>query len=232
MKRCLCLFALSFLAAPLAAQAQDESQIYLRAGAGVNLMQHEREDARLTPAAATESLGDVTLSPGPAVAGAFGIPLRRNWWFEIEGSLRSNHVRRESGLGSESLGAAAERKYGVMANVLYDRVRRGVRPYVGAGIGAQFIDEPSTVTSSGGVTVSLTGGVKGALAYQLIGGAAIPITYGMYFTAEYRYLGLAGTRTYTGTATIPGLGSFDLQDSSSHDANHAVLFGIRCAFGG
>ena len=76
------------------------------------------------------------------------------------------------------------------------------------------------------------GGVKGALAYQLIGGAAFPIRYGIWFTTEYHYLGLAGTRTYTGTATIPGLGSFDLRDRSSHDANHTVLFGIRCAFGG
>lgn len=67
----------------------------------------------------------------------------------------------------------------------------------------------------------------------MIAGAAFPIHRkgGLSLTAEYRFLDLTGTRTYTGTATVPGAGVFELTDSSTSDKNHSVLVGIRYGFG-
>ena len=61
-------------------------------------------------------------------------------------------------------------------------------------------------------------------AYQAILGAAIPISSvpGLAVTAEYRFMGLAGDRTYTGGGVTA---------VRTDDYNHSVLFGIRYAFG-
>ena len=64
----------------------------------------------------------------------------------------------------------------------------------------------------------------GSFAYQAILGAAVPISSvpGLAISAEYRFMGLSGNRTYGS-----GRSSVVLTD----DYNHAVLLGIRYAFG-
>jgi opacity protein-like surface antigen len=119
-----------------------------------------------------------------------------------------------------------------MGNVLYEFGGARVKPYVGGGGGAQIVHEPAAVGSSGGIEVSLTDGTKTSFAYQLIAGAAFPIRHNLSITADYRFLNLVGTRTYTGTATVPGLGTFDVTDKSTHDENHSLVVGLRFGFGG
>jgi opacity protein-like surface antigen len=230
--RRILLFPLLVLSLPLAAHAQTNGRWYLGVGAGVNVMQHEDEDAHLTAGSSTDERGEVLTATGPALAGAFGRGFHNGLRVEVEGNYRANGIKGETGLSGENLGSATERKYGVMANGLYDFGASRIRPYVGGGIGGQFVHEPDAVSSSGGVTVSLDGGTKSAFAYQFIAGAAFPVRGGLSIAADYRYLGLVGARTYTGTATIPGAGSFDVNVTSSHDKNHSVLVGIRYAFGG
>jgi opacity protein-like surface antigen len=119
-----------------------------------------------------------------------------------------------------------------MGNVLYDFASGRVRPYFGAGLGTQYVHEPSAVSSSGGVTVSVNGCTQASFAYQAIAGADFPIAGGVSFTADYRLLSRVGTRTYAGTATVPGLGTFNQTDSSTNDKNHSVVVGLRFGFGG
>ena len=87
-------------------------------------------------------------------------------------------------------------------------------PTIGVGVGYQWAP---LKLNAGGVSTSST---AGAFAYQAILGAAIPIPNvpGLALTAEYRFFGLAGDRTYGG-------------DKLGNDFNHSILFGVRYAFG-
>jgi opacity protein-like surface antigen len=219
----------SLIALPIAAQAQG---LYLGLGAGFNKMQQEDVDAKLIMGGVTTDVpGEVLTGIGPTLSGAIGVGLRSGIRLEVEGNYLSNHIKGESGLSGEDLGTGTERKYGVMGNVLYEFTGSRVKPYFGGGAGLQFVHEPAAVSSSGGVTVSVNEGTQNSFAYQFIAGAGFHISGGLSFTADYRFMSLVGTRTYTGTATIPGVGSFDLTDSSTGDKNHSVVFGLRFGFG-
>ena len=90
-------------------------------------------------------------------------------------------------------------------------------PYIGAGAGYQWADVSAT-------SFHTATGTAGAFAYQAILGAAIPISTvpGLSVTGEYRFMGLAGDRSYTGNgATVV----------RTDDFNHSVLIGLRYAFG-
>jgi opacity protein-like surface antigen len=234
MNRRTLIFAMSVLTLPVAAQAQVSSGAYLSVGAGINKMQEEDVDAHLTASPTSDVPGELLTSIGPSLVFAIGRGFHKNLRAEVEGNYLSNKIKGESGLAGEDFGTGTERKYGVMANGLYEFNGSWINPYLGGGLGVQFISEPDATSSSGGVLVSVTGATKSAFAYQFIGGAEFPVhsKHGLSITAEYRYLALTGTRTYKGTATVPGVGSFDLSNTSSNDKNHSFLAGIRYAFGG
>ena len=183
------------------------------------------------PSAALSTPGEILTSVGPAVVGALGVGLG-HVRVEIEGSYRANRIESETGLAGENGATGTEKKTGVMGNFLIDFGIAKVRPYVGGGAGYQSVHEPAASTTSGGITVSAEAQTKGSFAYQAIAGLAFPVQSHLSITLEYRYMALVGTRTFTGTATVPGVGSFPLVDDSTNDANHSVLFGIRYAFGG
>ena len=232
MNRKILLVAMSVLALPLAANAQTASGMYISVGGGVNKM--PQEDVSAGVSSATTVPGEVLTSAGPALVVGVGRGFGHGLRVEVEGDYRANNITGEAGVGGEDSGTGTERKFGVMANGLYDFNLSRIKPYVGGGIGAQFVHEPDASSVSGPVSVAVVGQTKGSFAYQAIVGAAFPIqsVRGLSITAEYRYLGLAGTRTYSGTATIPGVGSFPLTESSSNDSNHSILVGIRYGFGG
>jgi opacity protein-like surface antigen len=170
------LFALvCLIALPSAARAQSGSGTYLSVGGGINKMQRENEDAQLSAPATTENRDKALTSAGPVVSAAFGWRVPRGVRIEIEGQYRSNGITGDTDLSGQNLGSAAERKYGVMANVLYEFNGARIKPYVGGGAGAQVVHEPDSVGSSGGIDVTLTDDTKTSFAYQVIAGAAFPI---------------------------------------------------------
>jgi opacity protein-like surface antigen len=234
MNRRIFTLALSLLALPVAAHAQTTTGTYVSFGAGFNKMPQEDVDVQIVGVPGSDVKGEVLTSIGPALAGAVGRAFHNGWRVEVEGNYLSNAITGESGLSGEDLGTGTERKSGLMGNAVYEFPGTHVRPYVGGGLGAQFVHEPDAVSSSDGVTVAVTGGTKTSFAYQLIAGAAFPVHAGgrLSITTEYRFLALTGTRVYNGTATVPGVGSFDLIDTSDNDMNHSVMFGIRYTFGG
>lgn len=229
MTRTIAIVLFALIALPFSAHAQTTKGLYISAGAGVNKMQEEDVDAGPVGGALTP--GELLTSVGPAVVGALGVGLG-HVRVEIEGAYRANKIESETGLAGENGATGTEKKTGVMGNFLIDFGSAKVRPYVGGGAGYQSVHEPSASTTSGGITVSAVAQTAGSFAYQAIAGVAFPVQSHLSITVEYRYMALVGTRTFVGTATIPGVGSFPLVEDSTSDANHSVIFGIRYGFGG
>ncbi len=207
------LVAATILALPLAAKAQPISGLYVGAGIGANYMQDEHGS---TPGAS----GDFKSRIGPAGSVSLGYGLGNGLRMELEGNYKYNSFYQ---LSDGSSAGGHEQKFGAMVNVLYDFVGVPVvQPYVGVGVGYQWAKE--TGLYAGGAHWG--NDTKGAFAYQAIIGAALPITAapGLALTVDYRFMGLAGDRHYSGVSGTPAI---KLDD----DFNHTVLVGFRYAFG-
>jgi len=265
------LLAATMLATPVVASAQPVTGLYVGAGVGVNITQQEnikRGGVPTTFFGATSGApilgnlnGQMKGSTGfvglASVGWGFGNGLRA----EIEGSYRNNKANGFTQNGGSSVGAlgggSTEQKYGGMLNVLYDfnGLTPWFVPYIGAGVGYQWINEKWNVRNNFPFTVpafSTFGGstfglgslqqsgktTEGSFAYQAILGAAFPLARvmpGLAFTAEYRFLGTTGNRSYTGqAAAVSTAGRFATAPSSvtfGPSYNHAVLAGLRYNFG-
>jgi len=210
------LVAATMLALPLAAKAQPISGVYVGGGAGVNIMQDENVKAAGTS-------GQLQSHVGPAVDLSLGYGLGNGLRMEVEGDYRANSFNGAS--GGFVAGGGREQKYGVMGNVLYDFTGFSmIQPYVGVGAGYQWAKESGLHVTSLVVNDAAATNTEGKFAYQAIVGAAIPVAGapGLAFTADYRFMGLVGNRSYSGTPT-----GFRLND----DYNHTVTIGFRYAFG-
>ena len=211
--------ALAIMAAalPPSVQAQPVSGLYIGGGGGVNIMQNE-SDASVNGVAAAPGKGlqmDVGATAVGSVGWGFGNGLRT----EVEFDYRTNGLDKSinPGLPDGTL-HGAEQKYGPMVNVLYDfGISPAFVPYVGAGVGYQWVNVDAT-------SFHTATGTAGAFAYQGILGAAIPIATvpGLAVTGEYRFMGLAGDRSYSSNGV-----TVDRTD----DYNHSVMVGLRYAFG-
>ena len=258
------LAATVLAAAPVAAQAQAVSGIYIGAGAGVNFMSNQTVDRTsftqgVTGAVTNNLQGSRSAEMGTGYVGvaSIGYGLGNGLRLELEGGFRQNRFQK---LGSNpAVGVANfsgnENKYTGMVNVLYDIDPAvfglgtiPVVPYVGVGAGYAWAqDQNARVLGFVPATVGVnnpfgqyqyrTNSGQGDFAYQGIVGVSFPIQTipGLSLTAEYRFLGLAGDRTYhyqyasnrplaTGGATARA----DLRFND--DYNHSVLVGVRYAF--
>jgi OOP family OmpA-OmpF porin len=216
MKLRSALLATAMMALPLAAaNAQAVDGFYINLGAGVNIMQQEQ----VKSAAPSTDLHMNVGGMGLAAAGwGFGNGLRA----ELEFDYRYNRLDHVTSAGASTSLSGSEQKYGPMVNLAYDftTISPLFVPYIGAGVGYQWAKLDPSVPGTG----LLFSQSKGAFAYQAIIGAAFPLPNvpGLAITMEYRFMGLAGDRTYGSGATATKLGS---------DYNHSVLLGIRYAFG-
>jgi len=193
------LLASAMIAMPLTmANAQAVDGPYVALGAGVNLMQKEN----------FKGGGSASLDAGPAVVVSLGWGFGNGLRAEVEGSWRKNEFSNTVGTNVN------EQKYGGMVNAFYDFVGviPVVQPYLGVGVGYQA----AQINGAGLPTSSV-----GSFAYQAMAGAALPIDAvpGLSVTAEYRFMGLAGERSY-GTGV-----------TSTSNYNHSILVGLRYAFG-
>jgi outer membrane protein OmpA-like peptidoglycan-associated protein len=237
------LLAATVMSLPIVATAQPINGFYLGAGAGINLMADENVQSITFDG---ETLGTsgrkLTMNVGPVAVLSAGWGFGNGLRTELEFDYRSNGFSSVAGsgplLGNFVLGASgSEQKFGPMVNLLYDfnNLLPYLVPYVGAGVGYQivrvnnfnatlsFLDSGLALTSSGS---------NGAFAYQAIVGAAVPISAvpGLSVTAEYRFMGLAGNRTNGLELTYEGESAAGSAKVSG-DVNHAVLIGVRYAFG-
>ena len=216
------------------AQAQPISGIYIGAGAGANFMQGSQ--ARLD-IAGRRVYGRTNFDTGVAAVGSVGYGFGNGLRLEVEGDYRSNRLDTPNGNALSSAGGY-ERKYGGMVNALFDLDIGSpyVFPYLGGGVGymeAQYRLKVNQIVPGVGQAYESVGGTDGHFAFQGIGGLSFPVPYvpGLSLTAEYRFMGLAGSRDYDGRLIqSPPLSSSGSRERLKEDYNHSLMLGVRYAF--
>jgi OmpA-OmpF porin, OOP family len=252
------LVAATILAMPIAASAQPVTGIYIGAGAGPDFPLNQNVK---NLSVGNGSLGGLSTSGqmkfGTGFAGdaSVGYGFGNGFRAELEGLYLNTRGKgltdftRTNGAN----GGGKQQKYGPMVNVLYDfnGISPMFVPYIGAGVGALWVQDNLHASNSGtftyGANTIRPGGLQGTtdatnavFAYQAIIGFAIPITSvpGLAVTADYRFVGTSGNRsdaaTYTATVTnggrtTTGVASGKVQMGPTYD--NTVMFGIRYNFG-
>lgn len=241
MTRFLLLAATVLASIPLVLRAQPVSGLYVGGGGGANFLQDEHVKSFRYPSGIATPRGDkVAFDTGFVGLGSLGFGFGNGLRLELEGNYRTNrpHNNTASSFGGH------EKKYGPMANVLFDLDVGSpyVFPYIGAGAGYQRVTHKFAQIGTlnfvlpGNNQVSLadstitTSGTQGSFAYQAIAGISFPIppVTGLSLTAEYRYLALTGTRNFTQTTAFQP--SLSRRNTSSSYTNHHLLIGLRYAF--
>jgi OOP family OmpA-OmpF porin len=215
--------AVAPLAAPLAANAQVVNGPYVSAGLGTSYEQQES-------AKGFGSSGTAKLNWGWTGNAAVGYGYGNGFRAEVEGNYINNQYTSVSGStlpGPLSVGGQ-EQKYGAFINGYYDfdNVSDVVYPYLGAGVGYQFVNSSGGVHS--GVNSAILSGTKGDVAAQGIAGLAFPISGvpGLSLTAEYRFQDVIGDRSYAVSYNNAPVGDIKANDAY----NHSILLGLRYAF--
>src|SRR3954447_25811977 len=103
------LLAASFMALPLAANAQAVNGPYIGLGAGVNFMQNEH--AKVSVGTAETRTADAKVQLGPAVVGSIGWGFGNGLRAEVEANYRYNAFSDSDTTGVTRLGGN-EQKFG------------------------------------------------------------------------------------------------------------------------
>ena len=230
------LAAAAVVALPVMAQAQPVCGPYIAGGVGANWQQDTTLNGSVNNAAGDkiENEFEVGYVGVLSLGWGFGNGLRA----EIEGSYRSNDVS-DTKVGGASIqnrgsGTGTAVSYGVMANILYDfdlgSALGGIVPYIGGGVGYIWHDYQDVGASFVNGDKTVYNGNTGALGYQAILGAALPIASvpGLAVTAEYRFMGTTG-HDINGTVNRTGQAQVRL-NSDIDNFNHSLLIGLRYAF--
>ncbi len=231
------LLASAIMALPIAAaNAQPVTGLYLGGGGGVNFMQQEPIESIGNVPLGTHGTGNLNLNMGVGATGvgSIGYGFGNGFRAEFEFDYRYNGIHSFTGgphggtVTVPSSSSGKEQKYGPMVNAFYDftTLTPMFVPYIGAGVGYQFVNEsvniPVLIAGGSGVSANKT---EGAFAAQAILGAAFPIQSvpGLSVTAEYRFMAVTGDRKYNaGTSGQLTLGN---------DFNHSLMVGLRYEFG-
>jgi OmpA-OmpF porin, OOP family len=223
------LLAATVVALPLAAQAQPVTGLYVAGGVGANFLQQETATVTIGGASASTQ---VKSHLGPTGVLSLGWGFGNGFRAEVEANYVGNKFYSTNSAGLSAGGW--EQKFGGMLNGFYDfnGLSPWIVPFVGLGVGYEADSLHNGTVYGGGASVTIQNNTKGAFGYQAMLGAAFPIPAapGLAITAEYRFMGLAGDRSYSATATSPGI-SVPATTKFSSDYNHAILFGIRYNFG-
>jgi OmpA-OmpF porin, OOP family len=223
--------AAAMVALPLAAQAQQPvTGPYINIGAGMNYLQ----PVGASFSGAFTGSGQFESHVGPVAETAIGWGFGNGLRVEGEFNWMSNQFDSASGFGGAITSSGdGWRKYGGMLNGFYDfnGVSPWVVPFVGVGVGYEAAHLQEGIAFGpqfSNVVYDIGNGTVGSFAYQVMLGAAFPIQGipGFALTAEYRFMGLAGSRSLPYYQVGGGPGEVKLDDY-----NHAVIFGLRYNFG-
>jgi outer membrane protein OmpA-like peptidoglycan-associated protein len=226
------VLAISLLVTPVAALAQPFQGLYIGGGAGYNLPQ----DVFVKTKAPQNPRTKLWTQGGLVALGSVGYALGNGFRFELEGNFRQVGVNHVSGGTTQASASGSLNTYGAMANALFD-MDIGVPwlyPYVGGGVGYAWTNMHSLTINSPPAppfpaATSHEGGTKGGFAYQAIAGVSFPMPSvpGLSLTAEYRFMGTTGDKTFSSTNPFsPVPTTFTIHQQY----NHSFLFGVRYAF--
>jgi opacity protein-like surface antigen len=164
--------------------------------------------------------GEVELDDAPVFGGALGWKFP---WVRLEAnvSYRKNDVDGvdAGGLGFDGSGDVSSLVGLVNAFIDLD-LDFPVRPFVGGGIGAAYLD----VDSGSGSPIEIDD-EAGAFAWNLAGGFGVDLAESVTLTASYRYLRLEGTDVSADLAGVD-TGDVDIDDFATHE----FLVGLRYTF--
>jgi outer membrane protein OmpA-like peptidoglycan-associated protein len=217
-------------AAPVLAHAQPVTGVYLGGGLGYNIMSTEKLKTANSAVGSTNLNSKALLHNGFAGEASVGYGFGNGFRVELEGDYYDNQFNKLHSGGSLALPAGQytasgnEKKYGAMVNGFYD-FDIGLPylfPYVGAGVGYQEVDLKNFHAAAlPGTSIDSS---KGAFAYQAIAGLAYPVpgAPGLSVTAEYRFMGLTGSRSYHGT-----FGGTPASFKFGDEYNNTVMLGLR-----
>jgi outer membrane protein OmpA-like peptidoglycan-associated protein len=216
MKYRLVLASLACVIIPGAAFAEPVTGPYVSLGGGPAI--HPENNFNYHPFGVT---GTLQWNLGYTVMGGIGYGFGNGIRVEIDGDLVRNGADKANGTNGDLALTGAERNYGGMANLFYDipvTLPVPITPYVGAGVGYQFVDYHPFVGNS----VERIFQSRGSVAYDIIGGVAydIPQVPGLAITAEYRFMDLPATRNYFGNG-VTGVVSV------GQEVSHSFLIGMR-----
>ena len=194
--------------APLGANAQQTTGLYVSGGFGVNWLQDVTSNGN-------GGSTDLSFKYGPAAAAALGYGLGNGFRTELELAYRRNNV------DSSSRGASdghAE-TWSLLGNLLYDfNTGTAFTPYVGIGIGGARTSYDSVGALAGNRRADDS---SVAPAGQAIAGVSYAIDQNLKLDLSYRYF-MAANSTYSttngGTAEVS-------------NRNHTLLLGVRYEFG-
>jgi opacity protein-like surface antigen len=235
------LLAATILALPAAAIAQPITGLYVGAGAGYNILQNEH----IRPDGLDSRHTQLQFGDGGAAVGSIGYGLGNGLRVEIEGDYRNNYIDKLSGTPYPSYASGNQETYGAMANALYDFDLRPygitwMSPYVGAGVGYQWMHLNDAQDHQYNGTTTFLGGTTGNFAYQGIVGVAFPLgslpympgmgVPGLSLTAEYRFLGVLGRDRFKGSSFGPGGSVTGVNADIDESLNDSFMIGVRYAF--
>ena len=227
--------ALFAAALPAASHAEPSAGWYIGAGAGYNSLGTEGVNYITTPFG-KEGGTNVKYDGGTAALVSVGWRFANGFRVELEGSQRRNSVSEATVAALRNApGFGNQKSTSVFLNALYDfdKTSFGVTPYAGLGIGQTRID----LNNGGAANSNLTARLKDSqskFAYQLIAGASFleNLVPGMSFTAEYRYMGVSGSRVHAGTVTTATGASFPITMELEGNRSRSFMLGIRYQFDG
>ncbi len=244
------------LAVPAAVQAQPAEGLYIAAGAGGNILQTEAVTKISNGPANLGKGSDYRFDAGPVGIASIGYGLGAllpgsifsGFRVELQGAFydnRINKLKTGNAGGLLTSGGGDEYKEGAFVNLIYDiplnafGLNAPVFPYI--GIGGGYVHNTfnalhvSSQNPNGSPAQLLFGNPRNDnIGAQGIAGVAFPligVTPGLSLTAEYRFLGEIGGRSYSEQYYAPRVAIGTKQKFGSDDFNHSILVGLRYAFG-
>jgi outer membrane protein OmpA-like peptidoglycan-associated protein/outer membrane protein W len=207
----------------VAAKAQPVTGPYVSAGVGYNVM-NGRETKGYAISGVETNLHERTLfKNGFTGEASVGYGFGNGFRVELEGDYFDNQAHKVDSATGQVPASGTERKYGAMLNGLYDFDISSpyIYPFIGAGVGYQFLDLRNVKTPTNGAYINST---PGAFAYQAIVGLSFPIpgAIGLSATVQYRYLATVGNEHYKGTE-----GGVPATFKVGPDSNNMLLVGLN-----
>ncbi len=217
---------MALLAAPFVAQAQPFHGFYIGGGAGYNLPENDplADGHQIEPGGGFVGLGSVGYGLGNGIR------------FELEGNYRQSSL---SEMSNATIASSSGNLniHGVMANALFDMDvgLPWLYPYIGGGAGYAWSNFSRQRSFTGAAFPLLSEDVsqtQGGFAFQAIAGLSFPIpgVPGLTVTTEYRFFGIPGSETFTGSQTF-AIADPSVSIKVQHQYDNSFLLGIRYAFG-
>lgn len=218
-----------------AAKAQPVSGFYIGGAGGASFNQSQT----VNPHTKNFVHGRDDYTTGITGLGSIGWGLGNGFRVELEGNYRNNRQSRFHSPGFDNTAHGHQKKYGGMANALFDLDigQNWIYPYFGAGIGYARQFTNSTIRGVNNNYKQRVNSGTGGFAYQAMFGLSLPVPWvvGLSSTMEYRFFTIMGRHRHSATAAglpdaLSTTDSISGKRGSRTDFNHSLMLGLRYEF--